>query len=247
MPRRSPVGVIIMAEIKSKVNRDSRKVLSFLSSICGQRGVEFDTSPIQGYMTDMLMMMYYPTPIINILKSSAGRTKGFQTKHGTIEYWLPMLMNMQKGESLKSAVRPDRVRPDWTDNPIIQIPLGRYNYITSQYLLTDYSYNDMIALMRICNTVDDKIIERACGVGKQNGVYSIPYIRAVIEGELAKEQLKQQNTDRFMEKVNHSVDVLNDTIHQHNVMELAQMEYEWQKMNENSEIERMWAKHYEEI
>jgi len=234
-------------ELSNRVNRDSRKVVTFLSSICGQRGVEFDASPIQGYITDMLMMMYYPAPIINILKSSAGRVKGFQTKHGTIEYWLPMIMNMQKGTSLKSAIRPDRVRPDWTDNPIMQVPLNRYDYITSKYLLTDYSYNDMMMLHRICHTVDDKVIEYACGVGKQNGVYNIPYINAVIGGELAKAQLRRQENEQFMDRVNQSTRVLDSTVHEHNIMELAQMEYEWQKMKENNEIERMWKEKYETL
>jgi len=236
-----------MQELTNKINRDSRKVLSFLSSVCDLRGVEFDVSPMQGYMADILMMLYFPTPIINILKSSAGRTKHFKTKHSTIEYWVPMIMNMQKGDSLKNAIRPDRIIPDWDDIAITQIPLNRYNYITSKYLLTDYGYNDMINLHRICNTVDDKTIEYACDVGKHNNVYSMAYIKAVIEGELAKNRLKQQKEVQFTHMIDESTKSLNSTIHKHNIMELAQAEYEWAKLNENDDIERKWKEKYGEI
>lgn len=223
----------------NKMFRDSRRVLSLLSSICGQHGIRFDVTPTQCYITDALMIMYYPIPIMNILKSSAGKTKNFQQKHADIEYWIPMIMNMQKGTNLQHAIRPDRTIPNWDDNPIIQIPINRYNYIT-KFILTDYGYDEMIMLHRIVNTVDDKIIEYACGVGRQNNVHEIRYINVIIEKELAKDRLRQQKLQELDNRINQSDNLLREQIHEHSVLDMAQVEYSWKRMQENNELEKMF-------
>lgn len=232
-----------MKELKNRCSRDTRRVLTLLSSICEQKGVEFDDSPTQGYMGDMLMMMFYPTPMLSILKTSMNKIKNFQTKHGTVEYWIPMLINMMGG-SLKSAIRTDAQTPDWEENPIVQIPINRYDYITSRYLLIDYGYEEMMMIHKMINTIDDKMIEYACGVGRQNNVFDTRYIKVVIEKEIAKNAYTQQRKQNVWDNAN---TVVEESIHSHSFLDMMEVEYKWQKANENAELEKMWRDKFEKI
>lgn len=210
-----------------KMSRDSRKIRDILD----QYNNVVQASDIM--LTDMLMVKYYPQPVINILKPKLKGIRDIQPKHGTVEYWMPMIMNMF-GKST-SVMRPNAIIPDWFLKDGAEISFA---CVTDSYLLTDYGYDDMVMLQRIINTYNTEDIVYACGVGKSNKVYEIRYINAVLEKEYAKKDLELAKIKKLGEVAQSSDRLLNETIHQHTILDMAQVEYNWNKTRENAELER---------
>ena len=193
-----------------KMSRESRKLYTALGSLSHNKGVEPVITLEDIYISDMLLIKYYAAPIINIIKT---RSKGVKwaEKHSTVSYWLPMISNMI-GRSA-SATRPTAITPDWLTMGWEDVEPS-FAHI-NQYVLTDYSYDDMVNIQRIVNSYETRDIINACKIGKANGVYEIRYINAVLDKEQAKKDMANIRRENLDNTIRSSDDLLTRKIHTH--------------------------------
>lgn len=206
-----------------------------IDDICSRHKMQGEYTPASVYMCDMLMIRFYSQPVINILRGQIGRLKNREDKHYTFDYWIPVLSNMLKNN--KSASKPNAIVPDWDvrhGDDVIQ----SFAYIIGSYVLTDYSYEDMVIIQRIVNTYQYSDITYACAVGRGNNVYEPRYINAVLSKELAKKQVQVQKIHELTTKIEASDKLLNKSIHNHSILDIASMQYRWDKKLQDSELER---------
>lgn len=226
-----------------KMSRESRKIYESVCSLCHTKGIEATWTPYDVYLSDMLMIKYYSAPIINIIKSKSHTIKKWDTKHGTMEYWIPMIKNMI-GKST-SMMKPDCARVDWFDKSWDKIEQS-FSMIIN-YVITDYGYDDMVKIQKIVCTCELSDIKYSCSTAKSCNVYDVKYMNAILEKEVAKADIKQYRMDKINDKANDSNKLLHGEIHEHTVMDMAMVEYNWNTVSENTKLEKMMAEKLKEL
>jgi hypothetical protein len=75
-------------------------------------------------------------------------------------------------------------------------------------------------------------------VAKQNVVYNIPYINAILEKAQAYADLERIRIDKLADKAMSSSSILDKPKVQHTSIDMAVTQYNWKKMQEDAELER---------
>lgn len=215
------------------MNRDTRKVITFLTNTFADRNVDYNVNHREVYLVDKLMIVYYPNPVVNILKSRIDNTKTLGSKHATISYWYAQINNILRDN-------PGAKRPATSDiQYTVPDELGAMMYwpIISGYLICDYSYDDMVLLHEAVNKYKYDDIQYAISVGKGTDIYDVRYLNAVLDRQHAKDMHKRRVAEQINQRIEQSDQILTTGIYDHNVMDIAQAEWNWQNSYENMRIE----------
>ena len=80
------------------------------------------------------------------------------------------------------------------------------------------------------------MVIKAIKVGKDNNVYSIPYIKAVLEREQAMTNIKRQEMEKLVNKAESSSAILNKQKVNNSISDVASASYNWDKAKEDAEL-----------
>jgi hypothetical protein len=218
------------------MNRDSRKVYAFLSSVCNSNNIDYEFNHRDIYLLDKLMVKYYPNPVITLIKSKIKSIK-FSQKHATISYWYTIIDNIFKNnmDVKRMTQNIQYTLPD-------ELAAIIYWEIISNYLICDYSYDDMVLLQTIVNRFKNDDIQYAINVGKNQDIYNVRYLNAVLERQEAHRIQKKMKIEKINRKVEESNKLLDNEIHEHNMLDMAQAEWNWKNTYDNMVIENQLNK-----
>lgn len=82
------------------------------------------------------------------------------------------------------------------------------------------------------------MIDKAISIAKQNKVYNVQYVKAVLEKEQALSNIRQQELNNLRTRVEDSNHILDRQRVEHSVLDMASTQYDWNKAKENAELER---------
>lgn len=181
------------------MSRATRQVLNELDQYAKMSNVQGLTIPAHIYLGDVLTTKYYQNAIINLIKSRMAKipkTKR-ESKHFTLSYWYPIVDNMLQNQTAPKREISGIVYGEMLDyNP--------FNHIISKYLITDYSTADAQLINQIVNEYTFMEITAATRAAAQANVYSVRYIKAILEGEKAKHQLEVNKIHALGAKIDES-------------------------------------------
>lgn len=214
------------------MSREGRKLIDYIYSIGKTRGIDVNYSILDMMCSDILISKYYTNIVLNTLKT---KLKSSRTdKHHSVSYWLPVIENMYRMN--QSANRNNNVNI----NKDIQLISISYQLI-SEYVITDYSIDDAVMVCHILNEHDYDDIQNAIKLAKQQHIYEIRYIGAILAKEGAKKRVFNEIQERISTISQSSNKYLDEQVKQRTIMDVAQIEYNWNKTKENTELEKKFA------
>lgn len=211
--------------------RESRKILLELEKQAQKYNFGTIVTVPQIQITEQLILKYFTAPILNTICSKLKNMRSRSSKHFSIEYWVPILEQMF---NMNISVKRE-------DSRIGDIDMKNTNQSfqwISEYLLTDYSLGDALMIYNICHKYNEKMICDAITIARLNAVYNIHYINAILEKSLAVRELEQQKFNKLVSKIESSESILNRPKVQHSAIDMAMVQYNWQKLQEDMELER---------
>lgn len=217
------------------MSRESRKLIDSLCSQSVSMGYEFEIRYTDVYLADMLMIKLYSAPIINMLKTRIKNTRTINASKFTVEYWASSISKALGNN--KSAIKEDHTKLDWFPKEWQYIE--KSFILINRYLLIDYGYDDMVKIQRIVNMFSYDEIKSAIGKAEQSKVYNIKYLSAILDGEQAKSDIKHDRIKKLSARANQSNNLLNIDIKHHSALDMAMVQYNYNKMSENAMLDKM--------
>ena len=211
--------------------RESRKILLELERQAQKYNLGTIVTISQIQITDQLVLKYFTAPILNTICSKLKNMRTRSSKHFNIEYWIPILeqmFNMNTGAKRENSV---------IGNIDMKNTNQSFQWI-SEYMITDYSLGDAEMIYNIGHNYTEKMVRDAITIAIQNNVYNIHYINAILERSSAVRKLEQQKVNKLVSKIESSESILNRPKVQHSAIDIATMQYNWQKLQEDMELER---------
>ena len=213
------------------MSREARRLLNELESLAGQYKTSTLVTPQQVYIADQITQKYYTAPILNAIKSKVKALKNRSSKHFTIEHWVSVLDSMFSSNG--------SVRREGSIVHVVEVDDGFLGYQSMiKYLITDYGVGDAGEIYEIVHKYSNEMIDKAISIAKQNKVYNVQYVKAVLEKEQALSNIRQQELNNLRTKVEDSNHILNRQRVEHSVLDMASTQYDWNKAKENAELER---------
>ena len=211
--------------------RETRKIITELETQASKYGMSTLVVPSHAYIADQLVLKYFAAPIINSIRSNLKNMRTRSSKHFTIDYWVPVLDKMfsMSGSARREMSVVQVV--DMSSNESFAI-------LTSRYLITDYSLGDAEMIYNIVHKYTPKMVGDAVHIARQNNVYNIQYVNAVLEKSQAMSQIEKQKIERLASKADSSTSILDRQKVQHTPIDMAIAQYNWQKLQEDAELER---------
>lgn len=211
------------------MHRESRKLLVELENLAKQNNITTIVTLGEIYQCDQLIMKYYVNPVLNVINNKLRHISKKTSKHFTIQYWVTIIETTLGNNS--STQRDGWVGVTLDRNS----PPEGYQWING-YLVCDYGDNDTNAILELVRKYDVSTIIRAINIAKQNNVYSVPYIKAVIEKEQALSNIKKQNIEKIANRVESATSILNKGKVDNNIMDVASASYNWDKAVQDAEL-----------
>jgi len=207
-------------------------VINELDKIASSNGVQGFIVPAHVYMCDYMTIKYSTQAIINVLRSQISKIPKHKReyKHFTPLYWYKVVDNML-GNGTATREVSGTVYGEMVD-------YNAFNHIVGMFLVSDYSVQDSVYINNLVNTASLSDIINACNTAKQNGVHTIAYMRAIIDGENGKREAERQRAEQMNMKIAASSGrLMHNDIHRHTAIELAEIQYNYEKKRESSDLE----------
>ena len=160
-----------------KMHRTSRDLLLKLENLARQNNITTIVTLGEIYQCDQLVMKYYINPVLNVIENKLKHIGKKTSKHFSIQYWVTII---ETTLSNNMSVRRD----NWNYVIDKNTPPTIYQLINN-YMPCDYGDNDARTIFELINKYSKDMIVNAINVGKNNNVYSIQYVKAVVEKEQA--------------------------------------------------------------
>ena len=212
------------------MHRESRKLLQELEKLAKQNNITTIVTLGEIYQCDQLVMKYYISPVLNVINNKLKHIGKKTSKHFTVQYWVTIIettfnnnMSVQRDGYWVGTVL-DRNTP----------PIS-YQWINN-YMPCDYGDNDTNTILRLIHEYSEDTIIKAINVGKSNNVYSIQYVKAVIEKEQALSNMKKQDIEKLANKAESATSILDRDKVDNNIMDVASAAYNWDKAKEDADI-----------
>lgn len=212
------------------MSREARKLLTDLEALASKYNITTLVTPSQVYVADQLIQKYYTAPILNAIKSKVKSLKSKSSKHFTVEHWVSVLDSIFVNNM---GVR----REGSVIHAIDDVGLKGF-ILLIKYLPTDYSINDAEIIYNIAHRYTEESIQSAIRTAVANKVYNVQYVNAILEREQALSNMKKQEMDKLRERANNSNSVLNRQKVEHNAIDMAINQYNWEQAKSNSELEQ---------
>lgn len=213
------------------MSREARRLLNELDTLAGQYKTSTLVTPQQVYIADQITQKYFTAPILNAIKSKVKALKNRSSKHFTIEHWVSVLDSMFASNG--------SVRREGSIVQSVEVDDGYLGFQSIiKYLVTDYGSRDAGEIYEIVHKYSNDMIDNAISIAKQNKVYNIQYVKAVLEKEQALSNIRQKELNNLRNKVEDSNHILNRQKVEHSVLDMATTQYDWEKAKQNAELER---------
>lgn len=213
------------------MSREARRLLNELDTLAGQYKTSTLVTPQQVYIADQITQKYFTAPILNAIKSKVNALKNRSSKHFTIEHWVSVLDSMFASNG--------SVRREGSIVQSVEVDDGYLGFQSIiKYLVTDYGSRDAGEIYEIVHKYSNDMIDNAISIAKQNKVYNIQYVKAVLEKEQALSNIRQKELNNLRNKVEDSNHILNRQKVEHSVLDMATTQYDWEKAKQNAELER---------
>lgn len=206
--------------------RESRKLFEYLDELASKHGVQGIITPAHIYMCDTLMCQFFVAPVQNVIKNKLQHIGKKTSKQFEITYWDNMVRLMLND---KSAVRNNSISQ--------QLNMESWDYLNNA-MISDYSIEDAILMNKIIAQYRPDQIHSACKMAVQMNIRNMPYINAIIERAVAEHDYKIYKIDKMGERIEKSNELLNKPTVQHTTIDMAIAQYEYNKKNEEYELER---------
>lgn len=213
-----------------KMHRVSRELLQKLENLAKQNNITTMVTLGEIYQCDQLVLKYYISPVLNVIESKLKHISKKTSKHFSIQYWVTII-ETTLGNNL-SVQRAD----GGFLGPIDRNAPPMSYQIMMNYQPCDYGDSVASAMIDLSRKYSDEAITRAINVGKGNNVYSIQYVKAVIEKEQALSNIHKQKIENLASKAESAVSVLNRDRVDNTVMDVASAAYNWDKAREDAEL-----------
>lgn len=214
------------------ISRESRRLLNDLETLASQYKTSTIVTVSQAYIADQLTLKYFTAPILNAIKSKVKLLKSRSSKHFTVEHWVSVLdsifvsnMSVRRENSVVQLI-------DGND-----IGLAGFQVIT-KYLPVDYSGHDAETIYKIVHEYESNMIANAVRTAKNNNVYNIQYVRAILEKEQALSNIRMHDVEKLQQRAENASEILNREKVQHTFIDMAESQYKWNQQKENAELER---------
>lgn len=212
------------------MHRMSRELLLRLENLAKQSNITTMVTLGEIYQCDQLVMKYYINPVLNVIENKLKHVGKKTSKHFSIQYWVTII-ETTLGNNL-SVQRTDGGYLFPIDK---STPPMSYQ-IMMNYQPCDYGDSVALAMIDLSRKYSDKVIMNAINVGKSNNIYSIQYVKAVIEKEQALSNIHKQKIESLASKAESAVSVLNRGKVDNTVMDVASAAYNWDKAREDAEL-----------
>ena len=210
------------------MHRQSRELLKELEKLAKQNNITTIVTLGEIYQCDQLVMKYYISPVLNVIHSKLKHIGKKMSKHYSIQYWVTII-ETTLGNNMSVQ------RDDWSGVIDKGAPPVIYQYINN-YMPCDYGDNDARTILDLMHRCSDDMLMKAINVGKQNNVYSIQYVKAVIEKEQALSNIKKQGIERLADKAESATSILDRGKVDNSIMDVASASYNWSKATEDAEL-----------
>lgn len=181
------------------------------------------------YQCDQLIMKYYINPVLNVINNKLRHISKKTSKHFTIQYWVTIIET-----TLGSNMSVQRA--DGYLFPIDKNTPPMSYQIMMNYQPCDYGDSVALAMIELSRKYSDNVIMKAINVGKANNVYSIQYVKAVIEKEQALSNIHKQKIESLASKAESAISILNKDRVDNNIMDVASASYNWDKAVQDAEL-----------
>lgn len=211
------------------MHRMSRELLQKLENLAKQNNITTIVTLGEIYQCDQLVMKYYINPVLNVIENKLKHVGKKTSKHFSIQYWVTIIET--------TLGNNDSVQRDGWRNVIIDknTPPITYHRINN-YMPCDYGDNDTNTIIELMHKYSDAEIMKAINVGKSNNVYSIQYVKAVIEREQALSNIQKQKIEDLANKAESAVSVLDKPKVDNTVMDVASAVHNWDKAKKDAEL-----------
>lgn len=174
-------------------------------------------------------MKYYINPVLNVIENKLRHIGKKTSKHFGIQYWVTIIettlgSNMSVQRDGWKGVIIDKSTPPVT-----------YQWINN-YIPCDYGDHDANTIIELIHKYSEQMIIKAINVGKSNNVYSIQYVKAVVEKEQALSNISKQKIEDLASKAESAVSILNRDKADNTIMDVASAAYNWDKAKEDAEL-----------
>ena len=173
-------------------------------------------------------MKYYINPVLNVINNKLKHIGKKTSKHFGIQYWVTIIeTTLGNNTSVQ--------RDNWSGIIDRNTPPAVYQLINN-YMPCDYGDNDTNTIIELIRKYSSDSIIKAINVGKSNNVYSIQYVKAVIEKEQALSNIHKQKIEDLASKAESAVSVLDRGKVENTIMDVASAIHNWDKAKEDAEL-----------
>lgn len=211
------------------MHRESRKLLLELEKLAKQNNITTIVTLGEIYQCDQLVMKYYISPVLNVINSKLKHIGKKMSKHYSIQYWVTII-ETTLGNNMSVQ------RDGWKGMAIDKCSPPVIFQTINNYMPCDYGDNDASTIIDLMGKCPDSMITKAINIGKQNNVYSIQYVKAVIEKEQALSNIKKQGIEKLADKAESATSILDRDKVSNNIMDVASASYNWDKAREDAEL-----------
>lgn len=210
------------------MHRESRKLLQELEKLAKQNNITTIVTLGEIYQCDQLIMKYYINPVLNVINNKLKHIGKKTSKHFGIQYWVTIIeTTLGNNTSVQ--------RDNWSGIIDRNTPPAVYQLINN-YMPCDYGDNDTNTIIELIRKYSSDSIIKAINVGKSNNVYSIQYVKAVIEKEQALSNIHKQKIEDLASKAESAVSVLDRGKVENTIMDVASAIHNWDKAKEDAEL-----------
>lgn len=208
--------------------RETRAIMMEVQELASKYGVSILAPPKDIMMWEYLCMRYYTKPMLSIIRQKLRVYKGRRTsKLFSPDYWLVIIPQVYTNNA--SVVR-ERINE-------IGLPCNLESFkMFVDYMPSDYSINDAYTIYHIALNHTPQAISKAIQTARGNNVYSIPYVKAIIDKEQAISNIKMNDARQRIEQASLSADILNREKVQNTPEDIEESKQHWERMVEDAEF-----------
>ena len=211
------------------MHRESRKLLTELERLAKQNNITTMVTLGEVYQCDQLVMKYYINPVLNMIHNKLKHISKKSSKHFTAQYWVTII---ETSFSNNMSVRRDCGFDQIDRNN----PPASYQIMMNYLPPCDYGDSVVMTMIELSHKYSDDAIIKSINIGKQNNVYSVQYIKAILEREAAVHEIEMQKIGTLASKAESAKSILDRNKVDNSITDVASAAYNWEKAKEDADL-----------
>lgn len=216
--------------------KETRTLLTELELLASEHSITKLVTPSEIMMGDLLCLRFYTAPALNVIKQRIKKMKKLSSKNFETTYWIDILTKILVNQS--GTMR----------EYVVGIP-GSVDSFTcvSKYLITDYSIKDAYNIYKLITTHTPEIINSAIITARNQKVYNIHYIKAIIERMNAESNIRRTEIQAIIDREERSNKILHKEKVSNTEEDVVNAINHWNSTKENAELEKKIKELYGDI